>query len=396
MQIRRGEVVALLVSWSLWGLLVFHVYRPSDGFLGNGDSISHFGHAILFAHHGFDVYRHPGKEFCRDFNVPAAHAFAKTNDLLDGDLCQTRGGEPARPFFLNWQDLPQPYPPGAILFAAPDAWLFTKVKASFRDISVFTRLKYLAAAHWLVWLIYRALLEVAPRARGARRWLLAGGVALLYFEIIKWSLSGFYDPIAVGAVVLSVYYLSCRRGVDALLALSLGFFLHYRALWYAPIFAIALFQIGEARSWRRRPTIFAVKVALAAVLGGVSAYSFLLLYPALKDFPATNAVFFKRLTLSGQVTWDVLVPLFFIAAFVAHKRHWALFVTMAWQSFMLVQTPQIMQWHVLFVIPVLVMGGLTRDPGAMVAATGFFWLEAQSVFSTSLLPGQLLSAVFAL
>jgi len=58
-------------------------------------------------------------------------------------------------------------------------------------------------------------------------------------------------------------------------------------------------------------------------------------------------------------------------------------------------TPQTMAWHALFLIPVLVMARLTDDPGAVVAATGFYWLEAQFIFGTSMLPGQLISAALA-
>jgi hypothetical protein len=62
---------------------------------------------------------------------------------------------------------------------------------------------------------------------------------------------------------------------------------------------------------------------------------------------------------------------------------------------MLVMTPQTMAWHALFLIPMVVMARLTEDPGAMVAATGFYWLEAQLIFGASMWPGQLISAALS-
>jgi hypothetical protein len=363
--------------------------------LGNGDGVSHFGHALLFARHGFDVYQKPSKNFCHVRNTGAAHAYAKASNVPDCDICEAQGGEGTRPFFVNWQDFPQPYPPGSLLYSAPEAWLFAHTSASLRTISVFTRLKYLCAAHFLLWLLFGVLFAKSPRAPGAADWLFAGLFALLYCEIIKWSLSGMYDPLAIAAVVLGVGYLSRKRGLDALLALSVGAFFHYRALWYAPLFVVALFQFLQDRNSAGKRLAFAVKIALAAALVGLSAYSFLLLYPSLHGFPETNAILYKRLTLRGQNTWDFVVPLLFIVAYVARARHWILLLTMAWQCFMLVMTPQTMAWHALFLIPVVVMARLTGDLGAVVAATGFYWLEAQLIFGASMWPGQLISAALS-
>jgi hypothetical protein len=72
-----------------------------------------------------------------------------------------------------------------------------------------------------------------------------------------------------------------------------------------------------------------------------------------------------------------------------------LVLTMVWQCFMLAMTPQTMPWHALFLIPFVVMARLTGDPGAVVAATGFYWLEAQSIFGASLLPGRFISAALS-
>jgi hypothetical protein len=82
----------------------------------------------------------------------------------------------------------------------------------------------------------------------------------------------------------------------------------------------------------------------------------------------------------------------FIVAYVASARHWLLLLTMAWQCFMLAMTPQTMPWHALFLIPFVVLARLTDDPGAVIAATAFYWLEAQSIFGASMLPGQFISA----
>ena len=395
MLVTRREAAVVVLSWMLWALLVWHVHRPGELVLGNGDSVSHFGHVLLFARHGFDVYKEPSKSFCHVRNTDAAHAYAKISNIPDCDICEAQGGEGTRPFFVNWQDFPQPYPPGSLLYSAPEAWLFAHTSASLRAISVFTRLKYLCAAHFLLWLLFRVLFRRPLRAPGASRWLLAGVFALLYCEVIKWSLSGMYDPLAIAAVVLGAYYLSRQRGADALLALSVGLFFHYRALWYAPLFCVALFQLWKDRHSDGTRITLAVKITLAALLLALSAYPFLLLYPSLHSFPETNAVFHKRLALRGQGTWDLAVPLAFILAYLARARHWRLLMTMTWQCFVLVMTPQTMAWHALFLIPVVVMARLTEDFGAVAAAVGFCWLEAQFIFGASMLPGELIAAALS-
>jgi len=78
------------------------------------------------------------------------------------------------------------------------------------------------------------LFKKSSRAPGVHDRLVAGPFALLCREIIQWSLSGMYDPLAIAAAVLGVHCLSRQRGADALLALSVGLFFRYRALWYAP------------------------------------------------------------------------------------------------------------------------------------------------------------------
>jgi hypothetical protein len=85
----------------------------------------------------------------------------------------------------------------------------------------------------------------------------------------------------------------------------------------------------------------------------------------------------------------------FLVAYVASARHWLLVLTMVWQCFMLAMTPQTMPWHTLILIPLVVMARLTGDPGALIAATGFHWLEAQSIFGASMLPGQFISAALS-
>jgi hypothetical protein len=197
MRLVRQEIVAFALSWLLCALVVLHVYRPGDLILGNGDSVSHFGHVLLFARYGFDVYKRPSKGFCHARDTPEAHAYAKASNVPDCDICEATGATGTRPFFVNWQDFPQPYPPGSLLYSAPEAWLFAHTNAS-----------------------------------------------------------------------LGVCYLSRKRGADALLALSIAVFLHYRALWYAPLFAVALLQVWKGRDSESDRVAFAKKLVLRVAGAG--------------------------------------------------------------------------------------------------------------------------------
>jgi hypothetical protein len=399
----RRELAWLLASWLGWVFVAGHIKGPWDTLFGGGDHWSHLGCAELFLHHGFGLWDHLPNAYCTGKLPPAeTAAFLKETGCQEFELCKLPDHPELRPFCVNWQWLsPQAYPPGLILYSLPQAWLYQHTRLSFHALNVLTIWEYLAAAHLLLFALYRLLF--APRWRddlpgGAQwepgsGWLRLGLFGLLYFFVIKFTLNGFYDPLAVFAVFVGIYQLAKRRPVDSLLWLSAAFFLHYRALWYAPLLAVAGLRALPVL-WAS-PRRYAFKFALSSAMLLLFAYSLFLIYPFLRGFPDTNPVALKHASLWATKEWDLLFPLAGVFLYLAWGRHWLVLVTMLWQLAIVSTTPQIMDWHALFLLPMLGVARLDEDRGVMLAAVVFFLVEAYVIFNALPFPGDLIAAIAA-
>ncbi len=397
----RREIAWLAASWLAWAFVAVHVRGPWDTIAAGGDHWSHVGCAELFLHHGFDLWRHPPGDFCTTALPPAEATFPREAGCRPFDVCQMRDLPDSRPLCINWQTVgPQPYPPGLILFSLPQALLYEHTSIAFRTIDVLTILEYLLAAHLLFWILWRMVFP--PRTRddllGGTSWELTNPwlrfllFGLVYLEIVQQTLNGFYDPLAIFAVFLGAYFVAKHRPVDGLLALSLGFVLHYRALWYAPLLAYAGLRSLPPATWSTKAMI---KLGVSALLLGLFAYTLLLINPWLPHWPDTNPVLWQHASPWKQQQWDLLLPMTGLVLYLAWGRHWLLLASMVWQLAIILRTPQIMTWHALFLLPMLGVARLDGERGAMLAAWIFYLVEAVVIFKAVPLPGELVSALAA-
>ncbi len=396
----RREIAWLLASWLGWATVAAHIRGPWDTLFGGGDHWSHIGCAELFLHHGFGIWDHAPSEYCTTKPTPKDPEFQRQSNCLPCDTCDLRDLPALRPMCINWQPLgPQAYPPGLILFALPQAILYQHSRISFRALNVFTIWEYLLAAHLLFWVMLRMVFP--PRQRddlpgGAvwelgNPWLRLGLFSLLYLWVIKHVLNGFYDPLAIFATFLGVYFLAKKRPVDAVVALSASLFLHYRALWYVPVCVVAFFRALPV-VWAS-PRKHALKIGLAAVMFGLFAYSLFLIFPFLKGFPDTNPIAWRHMTRWNGKYWDLLFPLAGIFLYLAWGRHWLMLASMAWQLIIIGSTLQIMDWHALFLLPMLGVARLDEERGVMLAAVVFYLVEAAVIFNALPYPGELISTL---
>jgi hypothetical protein len=373
------------LSFLIWAGVASHVDGASAALSNFNDHWSHYGRSLLFLEHGFDVYRFQTSHFCAAPPAGALHALPPVNAAVD--WCVTKGATATRPLLINWQDTRAGYPPGLFLYSLPEVLLFEATPLSHRAINLFTILKYLALAHVLLWLFFRIVVSAEndpSRAGPGVAWLRWGFFALVYLEVLKWTLCGFYDPIAVAALLLGIWLLGERRGVDALLALSAAVFLHYRALWYLPLFGFAAVAILKSRAWRSGGAATYAKLGAAAVMIGVSAYAFALLYPGLALLPATNPVLLKKLIAGTSAGLDLLIPLLPVGLYLIASRQWAFLACAAWQIVMFVETPQIQPWHCLFLLPLFALARVGGKRGATAAAATLFLIESFVVFDKAL------------
>jgi hypothetical protein len=397
---RRRELVALVASWIVWSIVAFHVQDRRGSIVGYGDHVSHVGMARIFLAHGFDVYRKPGKHFCRQPPPHSSVTWAAANGCSNDDLCDI-GTTRAAPTCIGWLDHPQPYPPGLFLASAPLAWL-SRTRLSARALATVIVVQYLLTAHLFLWSLYRVVFASSRRASGEgvlrvrvpwhgdSPWLRWGLFSMIYVETMKWTLSGFYDPLALFPVFIGVYLLAERRPAHALLAFSSALFLHFRMLWYVPLFVAATLRLRTRVAWRR-PAETTVAVLVAALLVGASLYAFFLVRHAVGTFPDTNPIF--HLALSNGAMWDVAVPSLVVLGYLAARRYWLLLSTAFWQLFVVFLTPQTMNWHGMFLLPLLGVATLERGKGAMVAAMLLVSVQMVAVFGCYPMPGGTITEV---
>ncbi|MHB8419584.1 MAG: hypothetical protein ACYDCL_16025 [Myxococcales bacterium] len=403
----RREVAWLLASWLAWGFVALHIRGtrdspgPWDTILTGTDHMSHIGCAEIFLHHGFQLWARPPVAFCSRKLPPEKAAFLQESACRSFEVCDLPGVP--RPVCVNWQDLsPQAYPPGLILFSLPQALLYEHTRLSFRTINVLTILEYLAAAHLLFWVLWRLIFPPPIRddlLGGVRweltnPWLRLGLFGFVYFEVIGQVLNGFYDPLAIFATFLGIYFLAKRRPADAILALSASLFLHYRALWYAPVLAFACFKLFSRAAWTS-PRKTVAKLAVSAAMLIAFAYSLWLIYPFLRTFPETNPVALRHATLWKTQEWELLLPMAFLLLYLTWGRHWLVLATLGFQLFVILRTPQVMKWHALYLLPVFGVARLDEERGVMLAALVFYLVEASVIFNALPLPGELFSSLAA-
>ncbi len=403
----RRALVWLLISCALWAFVVLHVthgFRRASWHteLDDGDHYSHAANALIFLDRGFEIFRHPGTFFCTSPRTPEVQRFT-AQDCQASDVCSLRYRPADRPLCVVWAAWAQPYPPGLLLYSLPDGLLYRFTHLSFEAVNLFSLFKYILAAHLLVWILFRMLFAPArdddlPGGvawNPIDPWLRWGLFGLLYLDTMKWAIDGFYDPIAVAPVFLAVYFLIKQRGTDALLSLAVTMFLHFRGLWYAPLVLFAVWQIVVGREWRERPSRTGTKLVLAALMFGFAGYAFLLLRSTVAAFPHTNPAFSRGLVPSKAPLWSFGVPVVMVVWYLLWARQWALASVIAWQTFTLVQTPQVMPWHTLFLVPLFALARWKGERGAQLATLVFYVAEITTVFGFDglPLPGQLLSAL---
>jgi hypothetical protein len=384
----RRALFWLLISYGFWGVLATHVGGARAALFDYTDHWSHYSQAILFLSHGFDAYRVPATHVCK---TPSPAAVQRLPPVRGCEWCVTPGVSEERPLCINFQQLRNGFPPGVFLYSLPEVLLFEGTKLSLRAINLFSIFKYLAASHLLIWLLFKLVFEPPEGDRQAdpgEGWLRYGLFGLLYLEVLKWTLAGFYDPLAVAAIFLAVWQLRERHGANALLAMSAAIFLHFRALWFVPLFAFAAWRAFENREWKSGGGRFYAKLAASAVMSGLTLYAFVLLYPGLTDFLHNNPAFFMNLSATNTASWDLLIPIAPVLLYLAWSRQWTFLACAAWQLFTITRTFEIHEWHFLHLLPIFAVARLEGKRGSMVAAAILYLTEAIVIFFNEVpLPG---------
>ncbi len=382
---RLALAVLLAASWLVLSGWVLRFGDPASGAWrpGTTDHSSHWSTAILFRHRGFDVYRRPIAEIC---------------PLVEGSGCNIPERAGKRLLYPNWREYPRPYPPGWALWHAPAAVAWETTSISYSMLNRLVIVQDLVGAHLALYALAVALLLPRPgpseREDGAAVTVRLFVVVLVGQELLRWAMLGFYDPIAVFFAVLAVIRLAERRDVDAVVWLSCAVFLHFRALWLAPVLVFAIVRAAREGALFARPAL--ARTSCAAALLASSGAAFVLVQPSLASFPQTNPLFRLAFDPKNEAHWDFVVPVVVASAVLLHARALLVASVVAFQTFVVLRAPQSQSWHALGLAPVFALARVApgRHRGTEVAVAALFLVEARQIFRLAPLPGGWLAALF--
>jgi len=384
----RALLVIVTVSWLVLASFIWnHGKAPNGGWAaGSSDHYSHWSSAILFYHRGVAIYRKPLHEVCPEVAADGIYTL-----VAKGDVCNIPERAGMRPLTTNWRQFPRPYPPGWLLWHAPIAALHEHTALSFFTLNRLMVLQDLLAAHLAI-LAHAALLllprpgEVPSSPILALR---AFVVALAGLELVRWSMLGYYDAIAVAAAIVGVMCLRDRRDARAALWFSIAMFLHYRAIWIcAPLFVVCCLRGAFDRVALRR---FVLPLSLVLL----TLCTFVLVRRSLSGFPFTNPLYRFHFDRMNPEHWNLAIPVAVAFAWMIGARAYLLAGVAAFHLLVLSRTLQVQPWHALSLIPLLALARIRPGRGAgEIAASALFMIECRQVFDVTPLPGAWLAAIF--
>lgn len=347
--------IAIAVALSLLGWTIYLVNQPrphSGSDLSRGWYSDHYSHmnacrAFLFG--GVNIWKDP---LAAKLRAPTAEerALAPVEVRGSNEVYILPSSSPAKPVFTSWSRLPRPYPPGDCVAVLPAALAFEWLDAPFPVITRFLIWLFLLYAHLGIAAFWWAASIASPPR------IVAG--VIVYFEAIHWALEGFYDVAALVPLALFFLFLAQRRWLAALLAYCVAAFFHFRAFFFGPLVLFVAAELIRSRAWKGWRGREWSAVGVAAVLGGLSLWTFVLTSGALAAFPLDNPV-------ASSAPWQAKVGLFAVVSlgtgvFLFSRAYADALVTL-WVAVMAINLRQAFAWHALLLLPWLLMPNPSAD-----------------------------------
>jgi hypothetical protein len=354
---RRALIVTLisLFAWEAWeGLRVFH--HPWGDLKGETytDHLSHMNAARVFPRVGLDIWRRGYARLFRRLTpseIKRLPRDVRSGGSGTGGIFAVPGWDPAKPLVSSWTSIPRNYPPGDMLLVAPVAALYALTPLSFTTANRLLLMLFLLYAHLALFWCLELAFEPMPEqlTREWARWLT---IAVVYIEVIHWTLDGFYDAAALAPLILCARFLRDRRGLAAMAAFCVAAFIHFRAFFFAPWALYALVMTVRERQWRQWKLGGVVGLAAAGVLGALSLGVFFILWPSLSHVRIHN-----HLNPGSSPGWRVAVLLLLFLVLVAggaralyRSRAWLDLAVLGWMGLMLVSLREAYPWHALLAV----------------------------------------------
>lgn len=372
---RASSLLAILFSLVVWeGWQGFRVFHHPWGDLKGATYTDHFSHmnaARVFPLIGTSIWRYSYNDMFR--HLTATESKHLPTDVVagaspTGGMFAVPGWDATKPLISSWSNNPRNYPPGDMLLVAPVAAAYAHTRLSFTTANRLLLMLFLLYAHVALWLIFltafEAMATCAPSADRRLFWITAITLAVIYVEVIHWTLEGFYDAAALAPLVLCGRLLRQRRGLLAVAAFCVAAFIHFRAYFFAPWLVYGFVLVVRNREWSRWRFGSVGLILIAATLGAISLRIFFILWPSLRSThvhgPGSSAGF------SG-----LLMAIFFVvAALIAFTLYrsgaWFDLAVLGWLAVMIMCVRERYPWHtVVAVLPWLSAPWFLLDPERM-------------------------------
>lgn len=344
----------------------------------------------VFFEHGFDVFKKPIASFAEPASDSIKTAFTKETGLPKNNVYLFNTGDGEKPVFFVWGALPRPYPPGLFLYLAPMAFALEQGWLSFHTTMTMIVFVWLFIAHLAFLSLAEGVLELtlttpktSPAANGSYR-LLDTTLALVlcalaYFEFMRWTMNSQYELISLLLVVLSIRSYSRERYLPAACWYCAAVFLHFRSLFYLPVFFFAVWQWSMAgkKPLAARLKEFSVNewvtLCLSAALGLMALIAFLFNYPTLvnQSIYDLNGAHFSHLGWHNPgKTLPLLLGSLITLGYWLRRGAFLAALVAAWTTLMFVQTPLTREWYAMFLFPILLL--LPRSPAPAQNRTSAF------------------------
>ncbi len=350
------------VFWLGWLFLGHRAHDTAD--LSNGNFSDHYSHmnaARVFPRIGTDIWRHSFRSLFPKLTDNQKKVLPDDLKKLNtNDIYYVAGWPSNKPLVASWSHNPRLYPPGDMLVAAPIAALYHFTPSfTFSSAALAMIACFIIYVHFGLYWIWRL------NAVRENTLELPSLVALLvvYFEMIHWTLEGFYDAIAVAPLVVCAHLLARRQGLSAILAFCLAAFLHYRALYFAPLALWGLWLAIRQKELQFNRLVM-VKVGCSALLSALALYPLSLLLPTLRTLPINNQASLIAPRIHPGHALAVIFAAIFAAIGCARAKSWVDVSISLWFLVMLVTLREAYVWHATILLAWLCFPAFTQKKNA--------------------------------
>jgi hypothetical protein len=277
------------------------------------------------------------------------------------------------PYYTEaWGAMPgMVYPPGALLLFLPLTLVGRLTGAAGLSLRGFGAISVLYMLALAAWALHQAIQAMKVLPRGSR----VATLGVTFLILMQMGLDGFFDSAFLGAGFAAIRAWRRNKPEVAILWLAVSAFLHFRAVVFAPLAAVALLQCWRERS---RIRFFVPKMAVSAGAVLLSLASFVLMYPATEVMRLS----LPRVVSKGNVMGVVTVVSLALAWVLSWRRQWLALAAQAIVVAMIFVELQPAWWHGAIVLAVPYFIGALREEsfrGELALARGAALLWALAI-----------------